>query len=103
MVSASDALAHRAYEEDRAVLAPTPRTDPQLFPRPEVAFQWSCRGSEQQSQSHDEKILRLPHLPLPRTCALSLTWQVARAGIDPRILLTNRKCREIGRASCRER
>ena len=35
------------------------------------------------------KILRLSNLPLPRTCALSLTWQVARAGIDPRILLTN--------------
>src|SRR5579864_3831004 len=30
-----------------------------------------------------QKILRFPHLPLPRTCALSLTWQVARAGIDP--------------------
>ena len=23
------------------------------------------------------KPLRFPHLPLPRTCALSLTWQVA--------------------------
>lgn len=34
-----------------------------------------------------------PHLPLPRTCALSLTWQVARAGFDPRILLTNQKRR----------
>src|SRR5437762_14162221 len=31
------------------------------------------------------------HLPLPRTCALSLTWQVARAGIDHRILLTNQR------------
>src|SRR5207245_2354846 len=30
-----------------------------------------------------------PQLPLPRTCALSLTWQITRAGIDPRILLTN--------------
>ena len=47
------------------------------------------RGSEQQSQSHYEKILRIPHLPLPRTRALSLTWQIARAGINPRFLLTN--------------
>ena len=39
--------------------------------------------------SHHEKILRFPHLPLPRTCSRSLTWQVARAGINPRILLTN--------------
>ena len=29
------------------------------------------------------------NLPLPRTCALSLTWQAARTGIDPRVLLTN--------------
>src|SRR5437763_7057786 len=64
-------------------------TDPQLFSRSETAFQRSCRGSEQQGQSHHEKILRFPHLPLPRTCALSLTWQITRAGIDPRILLTN--------------
>ena len=35
------------------------------------------RGPQQQSQSHHEKILRLPHLPLPRTRALSLTWQTA--------------------------
>src|SRR5437868_15327927 len=48
-------------------------------------------GLEQQGQSHHEKILRFPHLPLPRTCALSITWQVARTGIDPRILLTNQK------------
>jgi len=34
------------------------------------------------------RILRLPHFPLSRTCALSLTWQITLAGIDPRILLT---------------
>lgn len=28
------------------------------------------------------------HLPRPRTRPLSLTWQVARAGINPRFLLT---------------
>src|SRR5438270_7439903 len=88
-VSASDALAHRAHEEHRPVTPPAPRTDPQLFSRSETAFQRSCRGSEQQGQSHHEKILRFPHLPLPRTCALSLTWQITRAGIDPRFLLTN--------------
>jgi len=32
---------------------------------------------------------RLPHLPLPRTCALPLAWQITRAGIDPRFLLTS--------------
>jgi hypothetical protein len=41
-VSASDALAHRAHEEDRPVTPPAPRTDPQLFPRSEAVFQRSC-------------------------------------------------------------
>src|SRR3954467_2224258 len=31
LVPASDALAHRAYEEDRPVTPPAPRTHPQLF------------------------------------------------------------------------
>src|SRR6266851_421246 len=89
MVSAGDALPHRAYEEDRPLHARTPRTDPQLFPRSEAALQRSCRGPEQQSQSHHEKILRIPYLPLSRTCALSLTWQITGAGINPRVFLTN--------------
>src|ERR1700733_13417003 len=82
MVSAGDALPHRAHEEDRPLHARAPRTDPQLFPRSEVALQWDCRGPEQQSQSHHEKILRIPHLPLSRTRALSLTWQITGAGIN---------------------
>src|SRR5712691_13505068 len=90
MVSAGDALPHRAHEEDRPLHARTPRTDPQLFPRSEAALQGSCRGPEQQSQSHHEKILRIPYLPLSRTCALSLTWQITGAGINPRVFLTNR-------------
>ena len=89
VVPAGDALPHRTDEEDRPLTARSPRTDPQLFPRSEAAFQRRRRGPEQQSQSHHEKILRLSHLPLPRTRPLSLTWQAARAGIHPRFLLTN--------------
>src|SRR5580704_15345093 len=89
MVSPGNALSHRAHEEDRPLNARASRVDPQLFPRSEVAFQRRRRGSEQQSQSHHEKILRIPHLPLPRTRTLSLTWQTARARINPRFLLTN--------------
>jgi transposase len=36
------------HEEDRPVTPSAPRTDPQLFPRSEAAFERSCRGSEQQ-------------------------------------------------------
>jgi hypothetical protein len=77
------------------VCEPASRTDPQLFPRPEAAFQRCRRRSEQQSQSHYEKILRVPHLPLPGTRALSLTWQIARARITPRFFLTNHKKEQL--------
>src|SRR5450432_3984819 len=89
LVLSSDALPHRAHEEDRPVNARAPRTDSQLFSRSEAALQRGCRGAEQQSQSHHEKILRIPHLPLSRTRALSLTWQITGAGIYPRFFLTN--------------
>src|ERR1700674_5772676 len=89
MVSPGDAFPHRAHEEDRPVHARTPRTDSQLFPCSEAAFQRRRRGPEQQSQSHHAKILRFPNLPLPRTRPLSLTWQITGAGINPRFFLTN--------------
>src|ERR1700730_390479 len=91
MVSPGDAFPHRAHEEDRPVHARTPRTDSQLFPCSEAAFQRRRRGPEQQSQSHHAKILRFPNLPLPRTRPLSLTWQITGAGINPRFFLTNQK------------
>jgi transposase len=55
------------------------------------------RGSEQQSQSHYEKILWVPNFPNAGTRSLSLTWQAARARIHPRIFLTSRKQRRLGR------
>src|SRR5260370_13651368 len=91
MVSRSDALADRADEESRQNLTCPPRTHPQLFPRPERVLQRRNRGSEQQSKSHYEKILRVPDLPSHRTGALSFTWQAARAGTHPQIFLTNQK------------
>src|SRR5436190_23143313 len=93
MVSPGDALAHRTHEEDRSFIASASRTDPQLFPGSENALQRCRRRPEQQSQSDDEKIVWLSHLPRTRTGTLSLTWQVARARIHPRIFLTNQKKR----------
>src|SRR5438309_6746760 len=90
MVPSGDALPHRADEENRPLTTRTPRTNPQLLPGSEAAFQRRRRGPEQQSQSHHEKILRIPHLPCTRTRPLSLTWQAARAGIHPRFLLRSR-------------
>src|SRR5258707_11444806 len=89
MVSPSDALADRADEESRQNFTRPPRTHPQLFSRSERVLQRRNRGSEQQSKSHYEKILRVPNLPRHRTGALSFTWKTARAGTHPQILLTN--------------
>src|SRR4051794_30250201 len=90
MVPPSHAVPHRAYEEDRSLVASTSRTDPELFSGPETALQRCSRGSEQQGQSHYEKILRVPYLPNSRTRPLPFTWQAARARVHPRFLLTNR-------------
>src|SRR5258708_6516454 len=89
MVPSDPALPYRAHEEDRPLLASAPRPHPQLLPRPQTHLQRRGGGSEQQGQSHHEKILRLSHLPSPRTGPLSLTWQATRAGVNPRFLLTN--------------
>lgn len=48
-------------------------------------------GLNNKAKSHYEKIVRLPHLPRPRTGSLSLTWQAAGAGVHPRFLLTSQK------------
>src|ERR1039458_1603697 len=50
--------------------------------------EWRLEG---RSQSNHEKIVWLPHLPHPGTRAVSLTWQTARTGAYPRILLTSLK------------
>jgi hypothetical protein len=57
-------------------------------------FQRCRRGSQQQGHSCHEKILRLPHLPRPRTRPRSLTCQAARAYPRPHILLTNPKFKD---------
>jgi hypothetical protein len=59
--------------------------------RPERVFQRRNRGPEQQSKSHYEKILWVPHLPSHRTGPISLAWQAARARTHPQIPLTNPK------------
>jgi transposase len=58
-------------------LRPAPGADSQLLQGAKADFQRRCRGPEQQSQSHHEKVLRLSHLPGTRTGPLSLTWQAA--------------------------
>src|SRR5260370_21892978 len=83
------AIPHRTHEENRPFATQSSRTHPELFPSSKVTFQRRRGGFEQQGQSHHEKIVRLSHLPRPRTRPLSLTWQAARPGVHPRFLLTS--------------
>jgi hypothetical protein len=69
--------------------AHSPRAAAQLFQGPQAVLQRGYRGPKQQGQSNHEKILWLSHLPHPGTRAVSFTWQTARTGAYPRILLTN--------------
>src|SRR6266404_9255660 len=100
MVSPDHAVPPRAHEEDCTLPPSAPRAHPQIFPAAETDFQRCGGGPKQQGQSHYEKIVRLSHLPSPRTCTLSLTWQAARAGIQPRFLLTSLFYFEASSSSC---
>src|ERR1017187_5495293 len=89
LVLSTHAVPHRADEENRPHPAHSPGAAAQLFQGPEPVLKRGHRGPKQQGQSNHEKILRLPHLPHPGTRAVSLTWQTARTGAYPRILLTS--------------
>src|SRR5262249_34268753 len=88
VVPAHHAVPHRAAEENRPLATSAPGTDPQLLSGQEDDFQRDRGRLEQQGQSHHEKILRLSHVSGTRTGPLSLTWQVTRARVYPRFLLT---------------
>src|SRR5260370_3184380 len=103
MVLTRDALADRTDEESRQDHSGSPRSHPQLLSCPERVLQRCHRGSEQQSQSHHEKILWVPDLPRNRTGPLSFTWQAARTGTHPQILLTNPFLLSASRAGARGR
>src|ERR1019366_7259916 len=77
LVLPNHAQPHRADEKDRTHAARSPRASAELFQGQKGVFQRRGRGLEQQGQSHHEKILRLSHLPHPRTRSLSLTCQAA--------------------------
>src|SRR5579859_2477006 len=74
LVLSDAAIPHRADEEDRPNVARPPRAVAQLFQGQEAVFQRCGRRPQQQSQSHHEKIVWLPHISHPGTRALSLTW-----------------------------
>jgi len=80
-------IPHRTHEEGRPFATKASRTHPELFPCSKVTFQRRSGGFERQAQSHHEKILRLSHLPRPRTRPLSLAWEAARTGVHPLFLL----------------
>src|SRR6516164_4349972 len=93
MVPPNHAIPHQALQENRSLPAATSGAHLELLPRSEADFQRRRGGSEQQGQTHHEKILRFSHLSRSRTRPLPLTWQASRAGIDPRFLLKSLKNR----------
>src|ERR1017187_10347355 len=99
LVLANHALAYRTHEKDRPDATQAPPAANELFQGKKAVFQRCGRGTEQQSQSHHEKIVWLSYLPRPGTRALSHTWQTTRAATYPRILLTSHLlCPEADRA-----
>ena len=69
-------------------LAGASRLNPQLVPGQRDRFRRVRRGSEQQSETDDQKSLWFSHLRSHRNRPISHTWQPSRAKVHPRILLT---------------
>src|SRR5438132_10489891 len=72
MVPSNLAIPDRANEEGRQNAAGASESDSQLLQGQKAVLQRRGGGPEQQSQSHHEKILRLPNLSHYRARALSL-------------------------------
>src|SRR5882724_10008102 len=90
VVRPGHALAHRTTEEIRTHGTQSSGVVAQLFPGAEGVLKRCDRGTQQQSQSHYEKSVRIPDVQSDGTRALSRTWQTTRANTRPHILLTNR-------------
>ena len=83
-----EAPGRRSDEEGRPHAPLSPPAHSQLFPRQKTAL-LRCRGrSQQQSQTHHEKILRIPDVQNYRTRSVSRTWKATRTTAYPQILLT---------------
>jgi len=65
---------HRAHEKDRSLGCVSTANSSSTTSGLKADIQRDCGRLELQSQSHNEKVLRLPHLPHSRTEVLSLAW-----------------------------
>ncbi len=77
VVPGGHAFAHRAAQEVRPYRARPPRAAAELLPRSQGVLQRRHRGTEQQSQSHYEKSLRISHLQNDGTRSISWAWQAS--------------------------
>src|SRR5204863_1378601 len=66
------------------------RVDPELVPG-QGSFLGDRGGLQRQGETHDEKSVRLPHLPSDRSRAVSHTWRSSATKHNPQILLSNQK------------
>ena len=88
LVHPDDALAARPDEGGCPHGALAPRPDSELVPSPGAVLQWRCRRLQRKGQSDHQTGVWLPHLRGTGSRFVSRTWQPARTGTHPQILLT---------------
>ena len=87
VVHACIALADRADEEGSPHAALAQRVDPDLISGQKDDLGGSSGGAKQQSETENQKSVRLSHFRRHQTGSVSPTWEIARAETHPRILL----------------
>src|SRR5215203_7011624 len=83
-----DALAAGADEEGRTDDPGSPAVDPELVPSPRRGLIGGRGGAEQQGETGDEKVVRLPDLGSGETGFVAQPRPPSRAETRPQILLT---------------
>jgi hypothetical protein len=82
----------RSRNEPMKKIARSLRQHRELIPnyfRAQKLISSGMEGLNNKAKFTMRKILRVSHLPRPGTRPVSLTWQAAQAGINPRFFLTN--------------
>jgi transposase len=77
-VSASDALAHRAYEEARPFTPPARELINNYFRAQKLLSSGVVEGLNNKAKVTMRKSYGFRTFPLPRTYDLSLTWQITQ-------------------------
>ena len=86
-----DAFAAGTDEEDRSQHSQSSTVDSELVPGSRAGLGRGCRGSQQLSQTRNQKVIRFSDGGRRETGSIACPWPATRARTHPQILLSRQK------------